>query len=191
MNDGYRFSLILAGFILGIGYGGCIPVDPVPNINDNAGNNSNNDNGAADMIVPSVTLTVNNPSPQVLEPVVLTCRTTNTPGGSVTYSFSPDNRLVVDSLTGQATFIVNEADVNASLTFTCSASNEAGASAPSTPAIVIPRDVDDPLDPNNGEPDAPSNPGQVEDPLDPDDPNNPIDPVNSIDPIILPAISTI
>ncbi len=87
----------------------------------------------------NVTLNVSNPTPQSNEQVTLTCALTNGGDGNVTFDFQPaDGRLIVDHAAGTAGFIVQESDVGVAMTFTCTASDSSGTSAPSDPQIIIP-----------------------------------------------------
>ena len=89
--------------------------------------------------VPVVTLRVSNPVPQVNEQVVWTCSVVGGDAGGVAFDFQPaSRRLMVNTTTGRATFIVQETDVGVAFAVTCTATNEHGTSEPSNEQMIIP-----------------------------------------------------
>ena len=87
---------------------------------------------------PAVSLRVSNPTPQLNEEVILTCVLVDGSGANVTFDFqSAGGRLLVDHNAGTARFIVQESDVGAALTFTCTASDESGTGNRSNSLTII------------------------------------------------------
>jgi hypothetical protein len=104
--------------------------------NDNASNG--NDNGGDEDPIPRVRLSVSNPAPQPNEEVNLTCEITAGDESNATFAFQPQaGQLIVNATAGTASFIVNEVDIGASLSFTCTATNEHGTSPPSNSVLII------------------------------------------------------
>lgn len=138
MARAHRFPLVvLAICAVSAASTGCfnggviVPPDGNSNGNDNGGN----DNGGH--LVPEVRLTVSNPTPAPNEQLELRCAVTNDADGPVTFEFQPRlGRLVVDEAAGRATFIVDAADVNVAISFTCRGENPAGPGPFSDPVIV-------------------------------------------------------
>lgn len=86
----------------------------------------------------AVTLLVSNPAPRPGEQVNLTCSLVTGGGANVTFNFQPqDSRLVVDPVAGTASFIVQESDIGAALTYTCTASGDNGVGEPSDSQTII------------------------------------------------------
>ena len=99
-------------------------------------------NGSAD--IPVVTLTASNTSPQadedVAEEVLLVCVVEGGQGAGSAFAFQPDDgRLIVDEQTGTASFIPSAADVGQAFSYTCTATNALGTSAPSNQVTIIPQ----------------------------------------------------
>ncbi|MEK7731245.1 MAG: immunoglobulin domain-containing protein, partial [Planctomycetota bacterium] len=86
----------------------------------------------------AVTLLVSNPAPRPNEPVTLTCSLVDGGSANVIFDFQPDDgRLSVDHDAGTASFIVQESDVGAALTYTCTASDENGVGNRSNSQTII------------------------------------------------------
>ncbi|MFQ5413038.1 MAG: hypothetical protein ACE5E6_01130 [Phycisphaerae bacterium] len=99
---------------------------------------------------PRVTLTVTNPTPNLLEEVQFLCVVEGGSAEGVTFAYQPDDaRLVVDSATGVASIIVQESDLGVGVTFTCTGTNASGTGPPSLPQTVIPTPPPEPIDPVN------------------------------------------
>ena len=93
--------------------------------------------GAGDL--PVVSLRASNTSPAANEEVLLTCRLSSGDREDLVFSFQPRSaRIVVDRSRGTARIVVTEADIGASFTFTCSATNAVGTGSPSNAVLIIP-----------------------------------------------------
>jgi len=119
----------LAGGCIGLGVTG--PIDGTPP-------DGNGVDPGDDVAHLAVTLLVSNPTPRPNESVRLTCSLVNVGGASVSFNFQPqDGRLIVDPVAGTASFIVQESDVGAALTYTCTASDENRVGEPSNSQTII------------------------------------------------------
>ncbi|MBU0718257.1 MAG: hypothetical protein KJ749_08420 [Planctomycetes bacterium] len=102
------------------------------------GGNGSTDGTSSDT-VPAVSLTVSNPNPMINEEVVLRCSATSGGTTGLTYAFQPAAPLVdVNNAAGTAVFIASEGDAGAEFSFTCTATNAAGTSNPSSAQSIIP-----------------------------------------------------
>ena len=120
----------LTGGCFGLGVTG--PLDEMP---PSDGNGSDPGDGGTDL---AVTLRVSNRTPRPNESVSLTCSLVSGGRADVTFSFQPqDGRLDVDPVAGTARYIVQESDVGAARTFTCTARDENGTGEPSNPQTII------------------------------------------------------
>ena len=96
-------------------------------------------NGEPHEDAPVVQLAVSNSSPQLSEEVVLTCSVIDGSTENAIFDFQTDSdRLVIDPVTGMATFIVEQSDIDVGLPVTCTASNAFGASSPSNEQLILP-----------------------------------------------------
>ena len=103
-----------------------------------SGGDDGGSNGGGDTGLPVVTLGVSNPTPQVGEEVLLTCMIVAGGVGDVIFDFQPaGGRLLVDSRSGSASFIVEMTDVGQALTFTCTATDQLGTSEPARSEVII------------------------------------------------------
>jgi hypothetical protein len=124
---------------LGIYLSGMIPTDS-PNGSgsggvDGDGGPSEGNGGDG---VPVVRLEVSNPFPQSNEEVFLTCVLTDGDPEDVTFAFQPaSGRLIVDSRTGRASFVVDASDVGIEYAVTCTATNAFGTSQASNEQVII------------------------------------------------------
>jgi hypothetical protein len=124
--------------------GGCIELGIIPPPDDGGNgspdNNNANDNGDGED-VPRVRLSASNLTPQIDEEVTLRCIQTNDAPEATMYDFQapggPTGRLQVDEERGFATFIVQEPDIGAAVTVTCTGTNEFGEGPPSTPQVIV------------------------------------------------------
>lgn len=100
---------------------------------------SGDDGGSSGGEAPVVSLRASNTSPAVNEEVVLTCLLTRGDRVNLEFGFQPNSgRVVVDPTVGTARLIITEADLGASFSFTCSATNAFGTSPPSNRVLIIP-----------------------------------------------------
>lgn len=89
--------------------------------------------------VPVVILSVSNPTPQLNEEVLLICSIVSGDTAGVTFEFQPTGSLsFVDRRAGTAILIVEQTDIGVALTFTCTATGDAGTSAPSRAQVITP-----------------------------------------------------
>jgi len=128
--------------------GGCVEfaglLADLPASGSTGGNTNTNDapppaNDNTNGTVPTVTLSLSESVPQVSWEVTLQCSVIGGDSTGVLFSFEPDDRLIdVNAANGTAVFIVDEGDVGAQLTFTCSGTNSAGTGPASTPRSMFP-----------------------------------------------------
>ena len=86
----------------------------------------------------TATLAVSERFPNAADEITLSCQAD---GGvsPLSFDFEPADRLTfVDHTRGQARFIVDQADMGASLSFACTATDSAGTTVRSEPVIVQP-----------------------------------------------------
>ena len=122
-------------------FGGCVPVELLPNGSNGGGDSIPDDGGGSvpDQVVPRVVLTVSNPTPHVNEEVLLSCTVLAGASPATTFAFQPtDGRLLAGSSSGTATFLVGESDIGVAHAYTCTATNEAGTSEPSNVQTIFP-----------------------------------------------------
>lgn len=103
------------------------PVDSSPNDNTNSGG-----------IIPTVSLTISNPTPQINEEVFLTCVVQTGLEANLSFAFQPAGRLFVNTSTGRASLIIEASDIGSSFSFTCTATNSQGTSEPSPSRLITP-----------------------------------------------------
>ncbi len=100
---------------------------------------SNGGGGIGTGDLPVVSLRASNTSPAANEEILLTCLLRSGDREDLVFSFQPRSaRIVVDRSRGTARIVVTEADIGASFTFTCSATNAAGTGSPSNAVLIIP-----------------------------------------------------
>lgn len=89
--------------------------------------------------VPVVRLSISNPNPGLGEEVVLACSVQSGGSDNTVFAFQPaDGRLIVNTRTGRAIFIVEATDLAVVIGFTCTATNENGTSQRSNRQEMIP-----------------------------------------------------
>ena len=143
----FRTGRGIVAAALGVFLGGCVAIqdilvqatsggrDDVPTTNGDDGDSG--DNGEPAEVVPVVSLSVSNPTPQVNEDVILTC-TADGGNNGLTFDFQPAiGRLFVNDRTGIATFTVDESDVGQAFSFTCTGTNDQGTSEPSNEQMIL------------------------------------------------------
>jgi hypothetical protein len=118
-----------------------------PSNGDDSGDNDGNDTDGS--VIPTVTLSVTNPTPQLNEEVILRCSLVGNVDGLVTFDFQPDDpRLVVNQTAGTGSFVIQEIDIGgAGFAFTCTATTNAGTSLPSNQVVIIPTGLESPPPP--------------------------------------------
>ena len=141
---------LLTVLVLAVSLGGCVELAgllaDLPASGPGGGNTNGNANDAtppandnSSGTVPTVTLSLSDSVPQVSWEVELQCSIISGDSAGVLFSFEPDDRLIdINAVNGTAVFIVDEGDVGAQLTFTCSGTNSAGTGPASTPRSMFP-----------------------------------------------------
>jgi len=149
-NSLSKLVLILLAISLSGSITGCLEVQQflngfhATNGNSNSSNGdpttpNTNENSNTTGTVPTVNLTVTNPSPQVNEEVLLTCQVISGFDTTTTFQFEPiDGRLFANTATGTASLIIEASDVGRTFSFSCTATNNQGVSEPSNIILITP-----------------------------------------------------
>ncbi len=87
----------------------------------------------------TVGLDISNSVPQVNEQVILACAVVDGDPSDVSFAFQSNAaRLIVDTVRGRATFVVDTSDLGTEFEFTCTATSDNGTSPPSNRIVFIP-----------------------------------------------------
>ena len=142
-----RWTNLVSLLTVLVSLAGCVELGlvPPPSAGDGDGSpglNENSDQPPPAGDPPIVTLSASNTTPNLGEEVVLTCRQV---GGDMTamdgvrFDFQTTGRsLNVNALAGVARFVVDESDLNAAFSVSCSATNDAGTGASSNTLVILP-----------------------------------------------------
>ncbi len=138
---------ILAILWAGSALGGCVEIPILLGLGTQQpgnGSTSSDGNGTAPdddghSVGPLAILSASTLAPAVGEEVMLTCRATRDPIGTLTFSFQTTAAAMnVNAQSGTARFVVSESDANTEIPVTCRATDDSGSGPISNRVVILP-----------------------------------------------------